>query len=139
MKHRQVALIAAATVAVAAVTVWWEAGRVPKLASPLAVAKADALADGGSLHAELVDARGNHFAFGVTGSLDVPRDQFPAYVLRWAPVPLVRHIERGSSEERELALLARRAAADNLGNLTYAMFLLQLAETLEAKKGGHAT
>lgn len=136
MNRRQIFSVVTLTAAILAVVAWWHAGRVPELASPLVVVKTSALADGGSLHVELADAQGTRFAFGVTGSLLVPREQFPVYVLRWAPAPLFRNIERGSSEERQLALLARRAAADNLGNLTYAMFLLQVAEALEARKGG---
>lgn len=86
------------------------------------------------MHVELLDADGRRFAFGVTGSLDVSRDHFPVYVRRWASTPLFRHVERGSNQERQLALIARRAAADNVSSLAYAMFLLQLAETLEAGK-----
>lgn len=131
MNRRQLWLWATLTVAVLAVVAWWQAGRVPDLASPIVLADSSALADGGSMHVELVDARGTRFAFGVEGSLDVPRGRFPVYVLRWAPVPLFRHIDRGSPEERQLSILARRAASDNVENVALAMFLLQLAETLE--------
>ena len=135
MNRRLLLSTVALSIAIVAGIVWWLAGRVPELTSPLAVAKASALSDGGSLHVELVDAQGARFAFGVTGSLQVPREQFPVYVLRWAPAPLIRHVERGSTQERQLAVLARRAVADNLGNLGYAMFLLQMAEVLEARRG----
>jgi len=136
MNTRRLLLVAALLVAGATAALWWLAGRIPELASPLAVSEAVALPDGGSMHAELLDAHGRRFAFGVTGSLDVSRDHFPIYVRRWASTPLVRHVDRGSNQERQLALLARRAAADNVANLSYAMFLLQLAETLEASKAG---
>lgn len=136
MNRRLLLSTAALSFAIVASVVWWQAGRVPELASPLTVTKTSALSDGGSLHVELMDARGARFAFGVTGALKIPREQFPVYVLRWAPAPLVRHIERGSKEEQQLAVLARRAAADNISNLGYAMFLLQVAEVLEARPGG---
>lgn len=135
MKQKQIwSLAAVAVVAAAIAAAWTQAGRVPELVSPIAVTHAVALADGGSTHIELVDARGARFAFGTKGSLGVPRERFPVYVLRWASVPVTRDLDPGSPERRKLALLARRAASDNLKNLGQAMFLLEMAETLE--RGG---
>lgn len=130
-RSRIIALLSfAASLAVAAY-LWYEAGRVPVLSGPLRLVDASALADGGTMWVAVVDTQGTWFGFGVNGSIGVPRARFPAVVRRWESLPLLRSFPPGDARELELARIARRAAADNIAETHHALFLLQLAETLE--------
>ena len=80
--------------------VWRIAHHLPDLTPPVKVTASSALSDGGSVQVVLEDSEGTRALVGLRGSLDVSRENFPVYVMRWYPfVPLPAPLALGSDEE----------------------------------------
>ena len=78
--------------------------QAPALSTPISIDAASALADGGSMHIVLQDAKGRRYAVGVQGCI-CPQSDFRVYVQPWyswfpVPIPIAR------KSEQEKALLA---------------------------------
>jgi hypothetical protein len=109
--------------------------RVPDLQAPISIEDEVWVADGGSVHVVLRDARDRRYAIGVEGSLRVPTGSFTVYVQPWFPyVPVPIYVAKNSQEEQ--ALLAAVEAWSNQLNSPSAQAhsLAHVARVLRSRK-----
>jgi hypothetical protein len=109
--------------------------RVPDLQAPISIEDEMWVADGGSVHVVLRDAKGRRYAIGVEGSLRVPSSNFEVYVQPWFPYfPVPIYVAKDSEEEQAL-LAAVEAWSNQLASpKSGAHSLAQVTRVLRSRK-----
>jgi len=109
--------------------------RIPDLQAPISIEDEMWVADGGSFHVVLRDARNRRYAIGIEGSLGVPPSNFEVYVQPWFPFfPVPIYVARNSQEEQAL-LAAVEAWSKQLADpKPQAQSLAQVARVLRSRK-----
>jgi hypothetical protein len=114
----------------------WRTGHyAPKLEAPVVAEEAAAAADGGSVQVVLAGANGKRILVGVRGSLDVPPNRFPVFLVRWYPIqPFPIYLPVGGEEE--FCLVTQLVAWQTASNATnpHALALSEIIRKVSARQ-----